>query len=103
MRNLTKEEIKTLKKAEKILRDATSTEVLHTDIHTVTNLCVDSLKAVIEGNGDKKVFVSEDDEGYHYHSLDYLLDTNPKTSTLDFIRDYSNMGDLPDEEICLLG
>lgn len=103
MKKLTQEEIKTLKKAEKILRDATSTEVLHTDIHTVTNLCVDSLKAVIEGNGDKKVFVAGDDEGYHYHSLGYLLDTNPKKNTLDSIRDYSDMGDLPDEEICLLG
>ena len=103
MKKLTQEEIKTLKKAEKILRDATSEEILHTDVHTIANLCLESLKAVIEDNGDKKVFVSGDDEGYHYHSLGYLLDINPKKTTLDFIRDYSDMGDLPDEEICLLG
>ena len=55
-----------------------------------------------KGNGDKKIFISSDDEGNSYHRLFYTIDTAPEF--LDEIKaDSPCMENFSNEQISLLG
>ena len=41
----------------------------------INKLAQDLLEEIIKGNGDKKIFISSDDEGNSYHRLFYTIDT----------------------------
>lgn len=84
-----------LKKHKKNAIDAPSTL-------DINKLAQDLLEEIIKGNGDKKIFISSDDEGNSYHRLFYTIDTAPEF--LDEIKaDSPCMEDFNNEQIALLG
>lgn len=84
-----------LKKHKKNAIDAPSTL-------DINKLAQDLLEEIIKGNGDKKIFISSDDEGNSYHRLFYTIDTSPEY--LEEIRaDNPCMEDFNNEQIALLG
>lgn len=84
-----------LKKHKKNAIDAPSTL-------DINKLAQDLLEEIIKGNGDKKIFISSDDEGNSFHRLFYTIDTSPEY--LDEIRaDNPCMEDFNNEQIALLG
>lgn len=102
MRNLTKEEIGKLKEVEEILKDVTSTEVESNQPLKIVKLCLSAVQEVIEGNGNKKIFIA-DDNGSTFHALRHVLDANPDYATMCYVKEYSpDMKDVPVDEICLI-
>lgn len=84
-----------LKKHKKNAIDAPSTL-------DINKLAQDLLEEIIKGNGDKKIFISSDDEGNSFHRLFYTIDTAPEF--LDEIKaDSPCMEDFNNEQIALLG
>ena len=84
-----------LKKHKKNAIDAPSTL-------DINKLAQDLLEEIIKGNGDKKIFISSDDEGNSFHRLFYTIDTAPEF--LDEIKaDSPCMKDFNNEQIALLG
>lgn len=84
-----------LKKHKKNAIDAPSTL-------DINKLAQDLLEEIIKGNGDKKIFISSDDEGNSYHRLFYTIDTAHEF--LDEIKaDSPCMKDFNNEQIALLG
>lgn len=54
------------------------------------------------GNGQKKIFITSDDEGNEYHRLLYIIDTNPD-ELASLKEENPCMEDCKDEDIALLG
>ena len=53
-------------------------------------------------NGQKKIFITSDDEGNEYHRLLYIIDTNPD-ELASLKEENPCMEDCKDEDIALLG
>lgn len=103
MLKATKEELEVLKAAILVLTRLGKDELNpHTGAYRVHQLAKDALEETIKGNGEKKIFITSDDEANSYHGLYYLLDTSPEE--IDYIKSENYcMKDINDEDIALLG
>lgn len=95
-------EIEVLTAAYNILKKHKENSVATPSTMDISKLTQDLLEEIIKGNGDKKIFISSDDEGNSYHRLFYTIDTSPEF--LDEIKaDSPCMEDFNNEQIALLG
>ena len=70
--------------------------------YTVKDLLEACEEQVAKGNGNKEIFISQDDEGNSYHRLFYLFTPLTKKSAKEF-NDWQGYGDEldPDKHIIL--
>lgn len=103
MLKATKEELEVLKAAQLVLKRLGKDELQpHCGVYNVHQLAKDALEETIKGNGEKKIFITSDDEGNSYHGLYYLLNTNPEE--IDSIKSENYcMDNIRNEDIALLG
>lgn len=103
MLKATKEEIEILKAAQLVLTVLGKDELNpHRGAYSVHQLARNALEETIKGNGEKKVFITSDDEGNSYHGLFYLLDTS--SDDIEYLKsENSCMQDFKNDKIALLG
>lgn len=95
-------EIEVLTAAYNILKKYKENSIATPSTMDISKLTQDLLEEIIKGNGDKKIFISSDDESTSYHQLFYTIDTSPEY--LDEIRaDNTCMENFSNEQISLLG
>ena len=97
-----REELEILKAAALVLNHLGKDELDSERPYKIHCLAKNALEEVIQGNGTKKLFITNDDEGNGYHGFFYMIDSTP--DELDFLRMESCCFDnVPNEEIALLG
>ena len=102
MLEATREELEILKAAALVLNHLGKDELDSERPYKIHCLAKNALEEVIQGNGTKKLFITNDDEGNGYHGLFYMIDSTP--DELDFLRMESCCFDnVPNEEIALVG
>lgn len=102
MRKLLDGELEVLKAALLVLQSASKDELNPTiGTQSVHRLAENALQNVIEGNGEKRIFITSDDEGNGYHGLFYLFEEFEESVMLR--EDNYCFDGFKDEEIMLLG
>ena len=98
----TREELEVLKAATLVLNHLGKDELDSERPYKIHCLAKNALEEVIQGNGAKKLFITNDDEGNGYHGLFYMIDSNP--DELEALRmDSYCFDNVPNKEIALLG
>lgn len=104
MRKLTIQEQEVLKAAILVLHSASKEKIRTPQNLDVADLTIDCLSAVLDDAGNKKIFITQDDEGNGYHQLFYSLDYKPSKSILKMLKDEDSCFErYKNEEIALLG